>query len=47
MVAVFLAVGLKRDEWRATAIIWPVAALLFVMLWMIIKSILVARLDKK
>lgn len=47
MVAVFLAVGLKSDEWRATAIIWPVAALLFVMLWMIIKSILVARLDKK
>lgn len=47
VTAVFLAVGLKRDEWRMTSIIWPVAALLFVVLWMIIKSIVVAKLDKK
>lgn len=47
VVAVFLAVGLKRDEWKMTSIIWPVAALLFVVLWLIIKSIMVAKADRK
>lgn len=47
VVAVFLAVGLRRDEWKTAAFIWPVAALIFVVLWMVIKSIVVARADKK
>lgn len=46
VTAVFLAVAMRRNEWKTTAIIWPVAALLFVVLWMIIKSILVARAEK-
>ncbi len=53
-VAVFLAVGMRKGgwgarvfEWKTAAFIWPVAALLYAVLWMVIKSIVVAKLDKK
>lgn len=47
VVAVFLAVGFFRDEWKYTAYIWPVAALLFVVLWIIVKAVARAGLNRR
>lgn len=47
VVAVFLAVGFIRNEWRYTAYIWPVAALLFVVLWVVIKAVVRAGLSRR
>lgn len=47
VAAVFVAVGLRREEWKTTALIWPVAALLFVVLWMALKALVVAKSEKK
>lgn len=45
-VAVFLAAGFYRNEWRYTAYIWPVAALLFVVLWTVVRAVVRAGLSR-
>lgn len=46
VTALFLGMGLYTDNWRYTAFIWPVAALLFVAIQYIVKEVAKARLEK-
>nr|WP_300912861.1 helix-turn-helix transcriptional regulator [uncultured Acetatifactor sp.] len=47
VTALFLGVGLYTDNWRYTAFIWPVAALLFVAILYIVKEVAKARLERR
>lgn len=47
VVALFLGAGLYTDDWRRTAFIWPVAALLFVAIQYIVKEMAKARMRKR
>ncbi len=47
VTALFLGMGLYTDNWRYTAFIWPVAALLFVAIQYIVKEVAKARLEKR
>ena len=46
VTALFLGVSLYTDNWRYTALIWPVAALLFVAIQYIVKEVARARMGK-
>lgn len=39
VVAVFLALGFHKNEWKTAALIWPVAALIFVVIQCILNAI--------
>lgn len=47
VTALFLGVSLYTDNWRYTAFIWPVAALLFVAIQYIVKEVARARMGKR
>lgn len=47
VVAIFLAVSFRFDNWEESWIIWPVAALLFVVIQGIIKGVIEARREKR
>ena len=47
VTALFLGVSLYTDNWRYTALIWPVAALLFVAIQYIVKEVARARMGKR
>lgn len=47
VTALFVGLGLYLDDWRHTAFIWPVAALLFVAIQYIVKEVARARLEKR
>ncbi len=47
VTALFLGLGLYLDNWRYTAFIWPVAALLFVAIQYIVKEVAKSRLEKR
>lgn len=46
-VAIFLAISFHFDSWKTSWIIWPVAALLFVVINGIIKAVVKARAEKQ
>lgn len=39
VVALFLILGFRGMEWSDAALVWPVAALVFVVLWIILKAV--------
>ncbi len=45
--AVFLAMGLGGVEWKMASILWPVAALVYVVVWFVFKAIVRSRIDRK
>lgn len=47
VVAVFLAFGFRQDDWKSAAYVWPVAALLFVVIWLIVKAIAKAGVERR
>lgn len=47
VTALFLGLGLYTDDWRHTAFIWPVAALLFVAIQYIVKEVARARMERR
>lgn len=47
VVAVFLAVSFRFDSWKTSWIIWPVAALLFVVINGIMKAVVRSRQEKQ
>lgn len=46
VTALFLFAGLRGMEWKYAAYIWPVAALLFVTLWCVLKAFFKSRFAK-
>lgn len=46
VTAIFLGVGLYYNEWRYAGIIWPVAALLFVVALGIVRAVADSRQEK-
>lgn len=46
VVAIFLAWGFRGDSWKTAGMVWPVAALIFVVIQCILKAIVGARQGK-
>ncbi len=46
VTAVFLAWGFRGDSWRTAGMVWPVAALIFVVIQCVLKAIVEARQRK-
>ena len=46
VVAVFLAWGFRGDSWKTAGMVWPVAALIFVVIQCVLKAIVEARQRK-
>lgn len=38
VTALFLCAGFSAEDWKLSSLIWPVAALVFVVLWLILKA---------